>query len=711
MVEILRDGLGVPHCYADDEDEAFFAQGWVHAADRLWQLEYDRRRAMGRWAEVVGRRGVASDVFHRRMDLVAAVRRDLAGLATTTVAMLEAYAAGVNAWMAANPLTREFAVARLESGPEPWEPWHSLLVFRVRHLLMGSARTKLWRSVVAEVLGADVARTMVAGFGDDDVACVPPGEVCDSGGRVAPGNTGLGGLDGGSNNWVLAGARTASGLPLLAGDPHRELEAPNVYVQGHVACPSWDVLGLTMPGVPGFTHFGHNQHVAWSITHAMADDQDLFEVHDGGGGSGGVGVVATRTEVVDVRDGEPVEVDVTMTDRGPVVGVGLALSWTATIAPNHGFDAILPLLRSRSVGDVFEAMRGWVEPVNNLLAADTAGTIGYLTRGRLPKRRSADGAWLPVPGDDPSHAWDGWVAFEDLPRCVDPDVGFLFSANNRIAASADAPYVGVDASSPWRARRIVDALRSMRGATVDDMAALQRDVVSLPGRRMVERLAGSWAPLAGWDGGMDVDATAAAAYSVLRRELLLLALERSGLAGALDHPRNRLLPGVVPESACWRAVEQHLHTGDTSLLGGWTWDDGLAEAVARAEKAWSGGPWGDLHRTAQRHALGDPSLDPRRVPVAGDPDTVCATGYTPTAGFDVKTGPVARYVFDVADWDRSMWAVPLGAAGEPGTTHADDQLDGWRDGRLFPAPYTRAAVEAAAVARATVVVPAAVRRP
>lgn len=656
-VEIVRDGIGVPHCYAANEQDAFFAQGWVHAADRRWQLEYDRRRALGQWAEVVGSRADAGDAFHRQVDLGSAVQRDMAGLAPATLAMLGAYTDGVNAWTAANVLPREFAIAGIE--PPPWEPWHSLLVYRVRHLLMGSARTKLWRALVAKVLGDDVARTMVPGWGEDDIACVPPGAHCDS--PRLP-STGIADDAGGSNNWLLAGSRTASGLPLLAGDPHRELEAPNVYVQGHVSCPQWDVLGFAIPGVPGFSHFGHNDRVAWSITHAMADDQDVLVHADG------------RHEI----------------------------RWTATDAPNHGFDVIAPMLRARSVGELFEAMRGWVEPVNNLLAADVDGTIGYLTRGRLPVRRRMDGAWLPVPANDPSFDWDGWVPFEDLPRYVDPPGGFLFSANNRIAASPDAPYIGVDVTTPWRAKRIVTTLESIDGATVDDMAALHRDAVSFPAQRLVARLGGAWAPLAGWDGTMRTDSTAAAAYSVFRRELLLLVLERSGLGAALDQPPNRLLPGVVPESVCWRVVDQHLQADDTSLLGGWAWDDALAEAAARAEKAWSGETWGELHRTSQRHALGvlrdDSDLHPRHVPVDGDPDTVCAMGYTPTAGFAVRTGPVARYAFDVADWDNSGWSVPLGANGEPGAPHAEDQIDAWSSGRLFPAPYTRRAVDAAATA-------------
>ncbi len=682
-MEILRDGFGIPHCYADSEDEAFFAQGWVHAADRLWQMEYDRRRATGRMAEAVGASAVASDVFHRRLDLSSFVRADHGALASDTIAMLGAYARGVNAWAEVHPLPREFAAAGVDF--ERWEPWHSLLVFRVRHLLMGSARSKLWRSVVRDVLGADLAHTMTTGRGADHIACVPPGAPC-----VADAVVGFGDVDGGSNNWVLAGARTASGMPMLAGDPHRELEAPNVYVQGHVACPSWDVLGLGLPGVPGFPHFGHNERVAWSITHAMADDQDLYTFTPGA-------FPAVRTEVISVRDGDAVDVDVVVTPRGPLIADDLALSWTAIAEVNLGFDAIAPMLRATSVEALFEANRPWVEPVNSLLAADVDGNIGYLLRGRLPLRRRPDAAWFPVSGDDDSYGWDGWVAFEDLPRSDNPAEGFLFSANNQISSSPSAPYVALDVAPPWRATRIVELAGSLEGATVEAMAEMHRDVVSLPARRVLARL-GDWAPVAGWDGSMSSASPAAGAYAVFRRELLRVVVERSGLAAAFEHPRNRVLPGVVAESVLWRVVEQLAHDDDPSLLQGWTWDDAFSAARRRADAAWHGERWGELHQTRQRHVLGgiDASLHPARsVEVGGDLDTVFATGYLPTVDLAARSGSVARYAFDLANWDRSGWVVPLGAAGAPPDPHAGDQQSAWAAGHLLPAPYTRAAVEAA----------------
>src|SRR5215472_1982674 len=343
-VEVIRDRYGVPHCRAVSEHDAFFAQGFVHAVDRLWQMDYDRRRGLGRSAEVTGPPGVTGDALYRRLGLAAAVQRDLPALSAAARDMLAAYAAGVNALMG---VLRTGSVlpgwqAPAELGPtgqqlEPWEPWHSLLVYRVRHMTMGSAAPKLWRAVVAEALGSPATRKMArTGW---QLACVPPGERCEA---TVPSWAGLD--DSGSNNWALAGSRTASGLPLLAGDPHRPLEVPNVYVQGHVACPEWDVLGLGMAGVPGFPHFGHNDRVAWCITHAMADDQDLYRT-DG---------IATSeaSQLIRVRGSDPVRIEVRRSDHGPLIADDLALAWTAMAGPNTGFDALPAMLAVRSVGEL-----------------------------------------------------------------------------------------------------------------------------------------------------------------------------------------------------------------------------------------------------------------------------------------------------------------------------------------------------------------------
>lgn len=686
-IAVGRDALGVPHCSATTAHDAFFAQGWCHATDRLLQLEYDRRRALGRWAEVVGAGAVAADRFHRQMDHGSFARRDVAVLGPEAGAMLAAYSDGVNAALRSGRATSG-RLAAAGVTPEPWEPWHCVAVHRVRHVLMGSARSKLWRDLLSRVLGEEAASAVVGASAGGHLACVPPGVPC------PPDWWSDGGEGGGSNSWALAGTRTASGLPLLAGDPHRELEVPNVYVQGHLRSGQWDALGIGIPGVPGFSHFGHNASVAWCITHGMVDDQDLYRFN-------ARPVAERRIEQIEVRGAGPVEVEVARTERGMLLEGRLALQWTATAAPSTGFDAIPAMLRAQSVDELFEAMRPWTDPANNLLAADTGGHIGYLLRGRVPRRRRPEATGEPVDGDDPSFGWDGFLPFEDHPRLVDPGEGWLFSANN--PPLPDGPYLGRDVAAPWRSRRLVDALSGLREATWGNMAVIHRDLVSLPARWWQERLAG-WAPLAGWDGTLGPDSTAAAAYEIFRRELALLGLKRSGLAAHADEFPNRLLPGIFPEAAVWTATHDLALAGDPALLGGWTWEQAITEAVRRAEATWDGSPWGRLHAVGPRHPLGDPGADPPTVAYGGDADTLQASGTLVTddgigGGLRSRTGSVARYVFDPADWDQCRWVLPLGADGEPDRPHFADQQAAWAEGRLFPAPYSPAAVDAAISAR------------
>ena len=264
-VEVWRDADGVAHVTAGSVHDAFLAQGFVHAQDRLWHMDYDRRRAAGRWAEWAGPAGLALDVQMRRFRLVASARADYAAVNAETRAVLDAYAAGVNAFLGATrTLPVEYAI--LGATPEPWAPWDSLAVFKVRHVLMGTWQLKAWRARLLRYLGPRLTAHLCPGTAPNPMLIVPPGveyegAAWDALGSMTAAEAAIGGLpewEGGSNNWAVAGSRTASGKPLVAGDPHRPLDVPNVYYPNHVACPAFDAIGLAFPGVPGFPHFGHN---------------------------------------------------------------------------------------------------------------------------------------------------------------------------------------------------------------------------------------------------------------------------------------------------------------------------------------------------------------------------------------------------------------------------------------------------------------------
>ena len=283
-VTIYRDAHGIPHVQAKTARDAHFGLGFASAQDRLWQMDYDRRRAYGRWSEVIGPSGLAGDLQSRRFQIRRAVERQYFQLQPATRAMLEAHADGVNAFIhSTKNWSVEFALTGTE--PERWEPAHSLAVFIVRHILMGVWEGKVWRARLLNQLGPAVTALLHPGYAQGDLVIVPPGgefhgapldglrTLTDSLPQVAWMKEGV---EAGSNNWVVGGSRTLSGRPLLAGDPHRALDVPNVYYQAHVACDAWDVMGFTFPGVPGFPHFAHNAHAAWGITHGNGDYQDLY---------------------------------------------------------------------------------------------------------------------------------------------------------------------------------------------------------------------------------------------------------------------------------------------------------------------------------------------------------------------------------------------------------------------------------------------------
>ncbi len=332
-IDIYRDVYGIPHVRAQSVHDAFIGQGFATVQDCLWHMDADRHRAYGRWAELIGNAGVDADVMMRKFRIGATAKADYEASSAATRAMLDAYAAGVNAFI--NTTQRLPAEYRLvEATPAPWQPWDAFAVFKMRHILMGIFEGKLWRAERVNTLGPEKTAELMNGYTPGHLVIVPPGAVYD-GPLLSALETFQAGLEAiawlrdspesGSNNWALSGQRTASGKPLLAGDPHRGLDTPNVYYQNHVACPDFDVIGLSFPGVPGFPHFGHNASVAWCVTHAQADYQDLYveRFHPDDPTQyefqGEWQPAEVQRETIHVKGGEPVAFDLTVTHHGPII--------------------------------------------------------------------------------------------------------------------------------------------------------------------------------------------------------------------------------------------------------------------------------------------------------------------------------------------------------------------------------------------------------
>lgn len=727
--EVWRDTWGIPHIRAGRTAEAFAALGYVHARDRLFQMEALLRRATGRYAEWVGRAALKGDTLARRVDTAGASKRDFDALGAEARHMLEAYARGVNAFIATGARPVEYGILRAE--PVVWEPWHSIATMRQIGFLMGSVWWKLWRASALPVVGAANLHKLRFEDGGNELLCLPPGlEAGPYQAVLAELRPGIEALletaaqdvsGGGSNNWALSPGRTATGRPMLAGDPHRVLEMPNMYAQVHLACDEFDVIGLTVPGVPGFPHFAHNGSVAWCVTHAFVDIHDLYVERFRDGGSAALfedrwEPVRRRSESIAVRGEAAAEVEVVETRHGPVIagdparGAALALRSVQFAVTDRSFDCLIGMMKAKTVEGLYEATRGWGLIDHNLVAGDTTGRIGYRVRALVPRRPRANG-WLPVPGWTGDHEWDGMVPFEKMPAVVDPEEQVIVTANNRVAEDGEE-YLCTDAMPPHRARRIWHRLSGIARATIEDMASIHRDIETIPGRELRDRLRALSVDdpeaeklrvlIAGWDGRMDAGSTAASAYVAVRLALTRLVAEASGLTAMTRNPYAQVPPGTLPEVQLWWATPGLLRAGDTSLLGGAGWDDLLRRALARAAQE-ALAPWGAAHLPRFTHALsaafpGEAArLDRLSAPVGGDNDTVFATGCSAAIGMRAVYGSLARYVFDVGAWENCRWIVFHGASGEPHSPWYMNQNPIWAKGEMVPMLYDWTAVRSAAV--------------
>ncbi|MFF9191962.1 penicillin acylase family protein [Streptomyces rochei] len=672
--ETYRDAWGIPHLRAATAGELARAQGRVTARDRAWQLEVERHRAQGTSASFLGPGALSWDRLARRARLADTARRCFAALEDKdpeTAAWVREYTDGVNEGLAACDAP-EFA--RTGLAPGRWEPWTPLAVWLATHILFAGFPAKLWREHITAHLGPDA----VALFATD-----------------GPGTAG-------SNGWLVSGERTVTGHAIVAGDPHRFIEEPGVYQQIHLSCPEFDVVGLAVPGVPGIAHFGHTGTVAWAITNAMADYQDLYRERlrrTGAGvealGSDGTWHRAARhTETIHVAGEDSVEVEVIETDRGPVIAGGpeglddgtpaaLSLRYPPRVTADLGFGALLPLLRARRVADVDRALDAWAEPVNVVQAADTEGGLLHRVAGRVPVRATAN-RLRPVPAWEPGHEWTGW---HTPPRAGLTD-GVAVMANQRGPATP----LGVEFAPPHRADRIAALLAGKERWSAADMPALHTDthlasagplldlVTALDG--LSPGAAALRDRLLAWDRHMDADSAGAAAYAAVRGAVVRHLAAHPALAPAAVPPAypEVLQPwlALVPRIAY--ALEHLLRAEDPYGIDRAEAVRAALEEVAAEPPA---GTWGDTHRLAPWRALPDTSGSPEPG-LSGDHDCVLCTSAVPGLTDRAARGPAARYVWDLADRRRSGWVVPHGASGVPGSPHHRDQQPLWLGGELAP---------------------------
>jgi penicillin amidase len=682
-VTIIIDRAGVPHVEAESARDAYFAHGYLHARDRLWQMELNRRVARGELAELFGPIALPADRVLRRLGFRRGAEGDLAGISGEGRQVLDAYAAGVNAYVARHRRPIEFVLLR--SRPRPWSTIDTLAF----------GRYMAWSQT--ENLPTEIVRRQLAGLiGADRVSGLEPGDP-------AANVVALAGLArGASNNWVAAPARSASGHALLANDPHLYPRIPPVWYAAHLrSADGLNVIGATLPGLPGVV-IGHNSRIAWGITAGLADCEDLVDQD-----ARAVAAATVIREAIKVKGRSPVIEEVRVTVDGPILNGVLAIPTDGpTVALRSSLrggraaiDALVALNRATDWTTFQQAMDQWDFPNLNFVYADVDGNIGYRMAGQVPLRR--DGVWT------------GLVPLNEMPAVFNPEEGIFATANNRPAVPM-RHVLANDWIDDYRWTRIMQILRSRAHHSLADFQAMQQDVRSVPAQQVGARLA-QLAPgdglaadvlarLRRWDGSLDAASPEAAIYQVFRIELV------RGLYRELGDETVARVLGRGPDPVI-APVTAFFSRGSSDLLARLDRaDQGVVRAALVAALRFLSdrfGPdidqwrWGDLHRISFQHPIGlavpvlDRLLKLSRgpYPIGGDADTLAQAAVDPWNPF-TATGYSASYrqVFDTGDWDRGVFILPTGQSGHPASPHYADMVQAWRQGEYRSLPFSPQAI-------------------
>lgn len=788
-VTVYRDDAGIPQLVAETDHDLFFAQGYVHAQDRFWEMDFRRHVTAGRLSELFGESQVGTDAFVRTLDWRGIAEAEFELLDERSRALYQAYADGVNAYLAERDgadLSLEYAVLALQRpgyAPEPWTPIDSIAWLKA---MAWDLRSNLGDEIDRALLSAELPPEEVQRLHPDfpytakptivdglaaaaapaaaDVAPLPvQAEPIDDGHLDAlaaladtvddlPELLGPEGGDLGSNSWVVSGALTESGMPLLANDPHLGPAMPSIWVQMGLHCAelteecTFDVAGYGFSGLPGIV-IGHNRSIAWGLTNLGPDVADLYLeriVDDSYELDGTLRPLIVREEVIEVAGGDPVTVEVRATDRGPIVSIdadsdygriadeyaptvtaggdapegtelAVSLQWTA-LTPGTTPSAVFAMNRAQdwrgfqAAADLFDV------PAQNLVFADVNGNIGYQAPGAIPIRKAGDGT-LPLPGWSSENGWSGMVPFAELPSVLNPARGYLVTANN--AVDDQGPALTRDWDLGYRAegieRRILELTADGGKVTAEDMTGIQLDTQDANARALLPVIAeldldGDAARgarlLDGWDASAEADSAEAAYFAVFWRTLL-------------DRMFGELPESTRPEGGDrWFAV-----VGSLLAEPGNPWwtdresgaagrDDVIARALAAAWREASDRMgddpaqwrWGVLHTLSlQNQSFGKSGIGLvewlfNRGPyeTGGGSAIVNAIGWDARVGYEVDWVPSMRMVVDLGDLDESTWVNLTGASGHAFHPHYDDQAPLWQQGETRPWPFTRAAFQDAA---------------
>ncbi|MBX3012535.1 MAG: penicillin acylase family protein [Caldilineaceae bacterium] len=756
-VEVLRDKHGVPHLYAQNRADLFRAQGFVHAQDRLWQMEQNRRIAQGRLAAVYGEAALDADRFSRIIGFWRAAEAELPQLDAETHQVLTWYAEGVNGYIEQRPrrLGGEFNLLRVH--PAPWTPLDSLGYGKV----MGWGLSLNWESeltrlqlleqldpfVAAELEPSYPEKNPIIAEGVGDATAMrlqhTAGLLLNQYEELKQW-LGVATEGEGSNAWVLAPQHSLNRRPLLCNDPHLAVQIPGTWYELHLNAPDYAVSGVSLPGTPGVV-IGHNEEIAWGMTNAMVDVQDLYwerahpteSSHFAYGDSWESATV--REETIEVRRRAPHVERVVITRHGPLISnlvqspegkrndriAPLALRWSGH-EPGQLVRSILRLNQATNWEEFSAALTDWSTPVQNVVFADSRGNIGYRLAGKAPLRAKNLGL-LPAPGWLTDHEWQGYIPAAELPHLYNPESGKIVTANHKLVGD-DYPYfLGVEFDAGWRAARLEEMLKRKDRYTIRDMEEMQLDTHS--------KLAEAFTPwftlinsddpwektalqaLRKWNFRMDADNFAATVYHHFLLSLLdmvfgdKLGTAKRGYLGMSSTPLF-LVHGFLgrAETRLLELLQEYDHSfWYTEVATGRQRDretllqEALRAAVRQirtqlgdSTRTWD---WGRVHQVRYVHPLGSARLLKNTfqrgpIPVGGDGTTPNVTRHAPQLPLGlIQVAASYRQIYEVGVWDRAQTITNSGQSGHPLHPNYDDQIMLWREGAYHKMPWSRAAVQ------------------
>ena len=735
QVEIVRDEDGITHIFAATDHDAFLALGYVHAQDRMWQMEMQRRIAAGRLSEVLGETTLETDKFLRTLGTYRATRTAWEALSSEVKLATESYTSGVNAWIREkHTLPVEYLLLGFQ--PEPWTVYDSLAWSKMMMWDLGSNwDDELVRALLIQAVGAVRAEQLMPISPLNALSILSSSQV---GATTAhsllrlDGDLGktlqLGGLDVGSNNWVIGGSHTESGEPMLANDPHLGARIPSAWYLVEIQGDRLHLTGATLPGLP-IILIGHNDYIAWGVTNLGPDVQDLYierinpenlNQYEFQGQWEDMIIVAEQILVK--GEDKPISYAARSTRHGPLIsdvykagGQPLALRWTALDPGDTTADAFYSIGYATTWEQFTAGLKHYVAPCQNFVYADREGNIGYYAPGHIPIRAQGDGT-VPVPGWDGEHEWISWIPFEDLPNAFNPREDYIITANNKVL-SDDYPYfITRDWAPSYRAERIAALITELSSndetISMEDMEMIQGDQVSLQAGELLdlltsisaddERQEAALAYLTNWDGEMRVNGIAPSIYSAWFRQLGRVLLEDDLKGDLYEQFANRkhptFLASVLNEDNspwCDNVLTAPLENCDQAIREAFERAlDELDERLGSKIEKWQ---WGRIHRTIYPHnpfsevVLLSVIFD-RQVANGGGTYTVNVAPYRFSDPYDQYHLPSYRQLIDISDWNSSQFIHTTGQSGNILSKHYDDMIERHQRIEYVPMSFGRDSV-------------------